>query len=104
MAEKKYKVIVSDRAKEMLAEHMRFLAQADKKAAVKRKKDIISAIRSLDHTPNRYPFFNEPYIPHNKYHKMFAQNWYIVLYQIKDDTVFVDFIVDCRQEFNWLIH
>lgn len=104
MAEKKYKVIVSDRAKEMLAEHMRFLAQADKKAAVKRKKDIISAIRSLDHTPNRYPFFNEPYIPHNKYHKMFVQNWYIVLYQIKDDTVFVDFIVDCRQEFNWLIH
>lgn len=104
MVQSKYKVIVSDKAKQMLAIHLRFLAQADKKAAIKKKKEIIKAIRSLDHTPNRFPFFEEPYIPHNKYHKMFVENWYLVLYQVQDDTVYVDYIIDCRQEYSWLIH
>ena len=104
MVQSKYKVIVSDKAKQMLAVHLRFLAQADKKAAIKKKKEIIKAIRSLDHTPNRFPFFEEPYIPHNKYHKMFVENWYLVLYQVQDDTVYVDYIIDCRQEYIWLIH
>ncbi len=104
MVQSKYKVIVSDKAKQMLAVHLRFLAQADKKAAIKKKKEIIKAIRSLDHTPNRFPFFEEPYIPHNKYHKMFVENWYLVLYQVQDDTVYVDYIIDCRQEYSWLIH
>ena len=27
-----------------------------------------------------------------------------VLYQIQDDTVYVEYIVDCRKDYNWLIH
>ena len=104
MVQSNYKIIISDKARQMLAEQLRFLAQADKKAAIKKKKDIIKAIRSLDHNPKRYPFLEEPYLPHNKYHKMFVNNWYLVLYQIQDDTVYVDYIVDCRQEYSWLVH
>ena len=51
----------------------------------------------------KYPFFNEPYIPQNKYHKMFVETGYIVLYQILDDKVYVDYILDCRQDYGWLI-
>ena len=51
----------------------------------------------------RFPFFEEPYIPPNKYHKMFVEKWYLVLYQIKDDTVYVDYILDCRKDYSWLI-
>ena len=56
MVQSNYKIIISDKVRQMLAEHLRFLAQADKKAAIKKKKDIIKAIRSLDHNPKRYPF------------------------------------------------
>ena len=104
MTQPKYNVIISDKAKQMLAVYLRFLANADKQATIKKKKDIIKALRFLEHTPNRYPFFEEPYIPHNKYHKMFVENWYLVLYQIQDNTVYVDYIVDCRQDYSWLIH
>lgn len=41
--------------------------------------------------------------PPNKYHKMFIEKWYLVLYQIQDDTVYVDYILDCRKDYNWLI-
>lgn len=57
MAEKKYKVIVSDRAKQMLGIHIRFMAQVNKDAAIAKKKELMAAMRSLDHMPQRFPFF-----------------------------------------------
>ena len=104
MTDKKYKVIVSDRAKRMLGAHIRFMAQVNKDAASTKKKEIITAIRSLNHMPQRFPFFEEAYIPPNKYHKMFIEKWYLILYQIQDDTVYVEYIVDCRKDYNWLIY
>lgn len=98
----KYKVIISDRAKIMLAEHVRFMAQVDKKAALKMKNEIVKAIKSLDEMPQRYPFFNEPYIPPYKYRKMFIKPWYLVLYQIQDDIVYADYILDTRTEYSFL--
>ncbi len=104
MEDKKYKVIISDREKRMLGTHIRFMAQVNKDAAVVKKKELVTAMRSLEHMPQRFPFFEEPYIPPNKYHKMFVENWYLVLYQIQDDTVYVDYILDCRKDYSWLIH
>ena len=88
---KRYKVIVSDRAKRMLGTHVRFLAQVNKEAATTKKKEVLAAIRSLSKMPHRYPFFEAKYIPANKYHKLFVEKWYIVLYQIRDNIVYVDY-------------
>ena len=99
-----YKVIISDRAREMLSTHIRFLAHLNKTAAVKLKTRLVEEIRALQDMPQRYPFFNEKYIPANKYHKLYVENWYLVLYQIRDDTVYVDWIVDCMQDYQWLLH
>ncbi len=103
MADKRYKVIISYRAKQILGTHIRFMAQVNKEVAIARKKELMAAMRSLDHMPQRFPFFEELYIPPNKYHKMFVKKWYLVLYQIKDDTVYVDYILDCRKDYSWLI-
>ena len=100
---KKYKVIVSDRAQKMLGTHIRFLAQVSKDAAKKKKAQTMRELCSLSEMPQRFPFFEETYIPPNKYHKMFIENWYLVLYQIKDDAVYVDYVLDCRKEYSWLI-
>lgn len=99
----RYQVIISDRAKQMLGMHLRFLAQINKPAAQRLKKRFLEELRSLQEMPQRYPFFNENYIPANKYHKLYVENWFLLLYQIKDDTVYVDWIVDCRQDYQWLI-
>lgn len=98
-----YRVIVSDKAKRMLGTHIRFLAQVNKQAAQEKKKEIIVALRSLSRMPQRFPFFESPYIVPNKYHKMFIETWYLVLYQIKDETVYVDYILDCRKDYHWLL-
>lgn len=98
-----YRIIISPEAIDMLKEHIAFIANVDKKAAINTKNQIVKAIKDLNNMPNRFPFFNEPYIPQNKYHKMFIEKWYLVLYQIKDDTVYIDYILDFRQDYQWLI-
>lgn len=98
-----YEVIVSDRARQMLASHIRFLAQKTPSAARKTKDDLMAAIRSLSQMPGRFPFLEAEFIPPNKYHKMYVQKWYLILYQIKDKIVYVDYIVDCRQDYGWLM-
>ena len=100
---KRYKVIVSDRAKRMLGTHIRFMVQVNKQAAAAKKKEIMTAMRSLSQMPQRFPFFEELYITPNKYHKMFIEKWYLVLYQIQDDTVYVNYILDCRKDYSWLV-
>jgi plasmid stabilization system protein ParE len=98
-----YKVIVSDRARQMLAGHIRLLAQKSPSSARKVKNELLNAIRSLSIVPERYPFLTAEFIPLNKYHKMFVEKYYLVLYQVKDQTVYVDHIVDCRQDYSWLV-
>ncbi len=63
----------------------------------------MTAIRSLSDMPQRYPFFEADFIPRNKYHRMYVEKWYLVLFQIRDNTVYVDYILDCRQDYQWLV-
>ena len=73
MSDKKYKVIVSDRAKRMLGTHIRFMAQVNKDAVKAKKQELMEAMRSLERMSQRFPFFEEAYIPTNKYHKMILE-------------------------------
>ena len=99
----KNKVIISDRSRQMLADYVRFLALKSPAAARKTKNELLAALRSLSTMPERFPFLNAEFLPLNKYHKMFVEKWYMILYQIKDQTVYVDYIVDCRQDYGWLV-
>jgi len=50
-----------------------------------------------------YPFLCADFIPPNQYHKLYIKNGFLVLCQIEDDTVFVDWFMDCRQDYAWLM-
>jgi len=58
---------------------------------------------SPEFMPMRRPFFNADYIPQNTYHFILIGKRYLILFQIKDCTVFVDYVLDCRQDYSWLI-
>ncbi len=98
----KYKVLVSPKAKEMLDEHIEFIAQVNVDAARNKKNEIMKGLRSLSNMPARFPLFESKYIKSGKYHKMYIEKWYLVLYQIIEDTVYVEYIIDCRENYKWL--
>ena len=99
-----YEVIVSDEARRQLGECVLFLARKDIDAAERLRQRLVESIRSLTHMPTRFPFFDEPYIPKDRYHKMFVEKYYLILYQIRDDRVYVDYVIDCRRDYQWLLH
>ncbi|MDQ6418504.1 type II toxin-antitoxin system RelE/ParE family toxin [Paenibacillus sp. LHD-117] len=99
---KRHAVIVSERAVGMLVDHARFLANVSEEAAQNLIKDFQSASMSLETFPERNPWLIDSALPINKYRKLVFGKRYLIIYQFKNDHVYVDFIIDCRQEYAWL--
>ena len=103
MPDKRYEVTVSERAASMLVNHIRFLANVSVEAAKKLHKELIAEIKALEFMPESYPWLSCDEIPANKYRKKLAAKRYLLIYQIKDDKVYVDYVLDCRQDYKWLV-
>lgn len=104
MENNEYKIVISEKAKQMLGMHFKFMSSVSKELAEAKKNELIVVISSLKNMAGRFPFFDAEFIPKNKYHKMFIEKYYLVLYQIKDDIVHIDYILDCRKDYSWLIN
>ena len=105
MAEQsKYNVIISTRAARMLVAHAAYLARVNETAAGRLTDEFEEAALSLERMPHRCPLFEQPYIPKNKYRSLLFGKRYLILFQIKDDTVYVDYVLDCRQDYHWLLY
>ena len=100
---KQYKVIVSERAKRNLAKITTHIAIEDAMYSRKVKAEIVSALKSLSKLPERCPYLEGEFIPYNKYHKFVVASNFIFLYIVQDDVVIVEHIIDCRQDYQWLL-
>ena len=78
-----YKVVISPQAAEMLVSHSRFLAMVSEKA--------------------RSPILSDYHLTPGKYRKLIIDKFYLAVYQIKDNTVYIDAVLDCRQDYGWLL-
>ena len=99
----KYDVSISDAALAMLDSHIDFLARVSQNAAIRLMDEILGDIASLSENPQRFPAYENEFIPDNRYRRMLTAKRYIVLYEIDGNNVFVDYIVDCRQDYAWMI-
>ena len=100
---RKYIVIISERASEMLVSHTRFLAQVSEQAAQNLIEQFKVSAKSLEDLPEQNPRLDVPAMPINKYRKLLPGKQYLLIYQIKGNVVYVDYIVDCRQDYEWLL-
>ena len=101
--ENEYQVIVSERAMKMLVFHSTFLAQVSPEAAERLVSSFETAANSLKVMPQRCPWLTGEYIPRNAYHFLVFEKRYMIVFQIKDMVVYADFVLDCRQDYGWLI-
>lgn len=99
----KYRVIVSERATQMLVSHVAFLAQTSPEAAERLTVDFEKTAHSLEVMPQRCPWLTGEYIPRKAYRFILFEKRYMIFFQIVDDIVYADCVVDCRQDYNWLI-
>lgn len=100
---KKYTVIISDEAAHMLVSHTRFLAQVSEAAALRLIEEFNEKAKSLEEFPERNPWLDDPLIPNGKYRRLLMAKRYLLVYQVKGGAVHVDALVDCRQDYGWLL-
>lgn len=94
----KYVVIVSRRADEMLIRHAKFLAQVSVPAAKRMVSEFERVLGSLEENPFQYPVDDDCNLPEGLYRKALFCKWYKALFSVDDPRVFLDTVVDCRQD------
>ncbi len=105
MAEKNktYTVIITETAWEMLITHARFLANVSIPAANRLIDAFIEVTDSLTAMPERNPWLEHDAIPFQKYRKLLFGKHFMALYQLQGNTVYITAVVDCRQDYAWLL-
>lgn len=100
----KYRVIVSERAAQMHVSHVAFLSQqVSLETAERMTTKFEKAANSLQLIPQRCPLLTGKYISRNTYRFILLEKCYMIIFQIVDDIVYADYVVDCRQDYSWFI-
>jgi len=101
MSQQKYSVRVAERADRMLILHTEFLARVSPYAARRLLMDFKKLIKRLEDNPLMFPFADEvdvPNIPLETYRKCLLNKRYKTIFLIEGNDVYIDVIIDCRQE------
>jgi len=101
----KYTIIVSERVDKRLTTHARFLAKVSIESAMRLIQEFETAVKSLETLPERNSYFSAFTSKPRKYRKLLIAKRYLLVYQIKDNIVYIDEMFDCRQNFKfaWLL-
>lgn len=87
----------------MLIAHARFLAQVSETAALRLVSEFKINAQSLESMPERCAWLSDPMLPEHKYKKLLFEKRYLIVFQIKEHIVYIDAVVDCRQDYRWLL-
>ena len=98
-----YQVVISKRAAQQLVEHAAFMARLDEKLTHKLVSDFRQAAASLERLPFRNPIMRSDVFAVEKYRKLIFDKCHILLYQIKGQVVYVEYVIDGRQDYQWLL-
>jgi plasmid stabilization system protein ParE len=58
---------------------------------------------NLSTMPERNPWLENEAIPFQKYRKLLFGKYYMALYEIGGNVVYITAVVDCRQDYSWLL-
>jgi len=95
---KEYTVIVNPSTYHAMFHHLDFIAEFDLHAAVSLEKAITAGIESLSLLPERGGYYDNRFLPSGKYRSILIGKYHRVLFEIVKDYVFVDDIIDVRED------
>lgn len=82
----------------MLIQHVKFLANVNVKAAYRLANKIHEEIMTLKYNPKRTSKYE--IIKNCQYRKLIINKKYLVIYFINQETIYIDYIFDCRRLIN----
>ena len=83
----RYRVLISDKARQMMKAHVSFLAEVNPQAAEKLRVSLMEGIRSLAQMPERCPYLDEE-DRRSPYRKLHIPKWYLCCFSKRMRKVF----------------
>jgi plasmid stabilization system protein ParE len=97
MDSKNYQVILARRVDGMLLKHVEFLARVSVPAARKFRGEFATLLKRLAENPMQFPVEEGRGLPDGYRSAVFAKR-YKALFIIEGHTVYLDAVLDCRQD------
>jgi plasmid stabilization system protein ParE len=82
----------------MLEDHVRFLARVSEAAADRLVEQFKIHAESLSRSPERFSYLSDPLLPKRRYRKLLFEKRYLLVYEVTENTVYIDAVADCRQD------
>jgi len=94
----KYEIVFSSRVDKMLMEHISFLARVSLPAARRLRNEFEETLKHMAENPYMFPVDTDLNLPENMYRKALFAKRYKALFTVEGQTVYLDAVVDCRQD------
>jgi len=98
-----FDVEITETAWEQMVDHARFLANVSHDAANRLVDEFINKTGTLNQMPERCPWLKNDAIPEKKYRKLLLGKYHLAIFVIRGNKVYVTAVVDCRQDYSWLL-
>lgn len=101
MPEKIYTLHIHPKVSEQLQRHAEFIARISKPAAIRFRNDFQQIVHEI--TSNPFMFPADQTIPVEGYQRALFGKWYKAVFYVDGNSIYLDAVVDCRQEIsaNW---
>ena len=93
-----YQILFGSRVDSMLMRHISFLARVSVPAAKRLRKEFAQVLREIEHNPYQFPVDTDLNLPEGMYRKAQFAKRYKALFSVVGKTVYLDAVVDCRQD------
>ena len=94
---RRYEVIVSRQAEQMLLSHIGFLARVSIKAAKRTRDEYAKMLDALEDNPFQFPAADD-LILSSEYRKALFGKRYYAIFRVGEQTVWLDAVLDCRMD------
>jgi plasmid stabilization system protein ParE len=98
-----YQVHILARAFNQLMSHAAFLARVSPGAAERLVDSFEKAANSLSLMPQRCPLLQGADVITQTYRSLLFEKHYLILFRVEDNTVYINKVLDCRQDYTWLL-
>ncbi len=94
----KYQITVANRVRDDLLEQAAFVSRVSLSGARRYHREYLKILARLEENPFQFPVDLEIDLPGRTYRKAIFAKWFKVLFQVKDQRVYIDGIIDCRRD------
>ena len=96
---KKYNLKIKPNVKIQLDNHVRFATNVSLKFATSIRDNFYKVLKEqLPYDSDRHPLWLPDFELPKPYHKILIKKRYMLLFYINNDTVFLDYFLDCRMD------